>query len=270
MNKIYTLLLVLVIACSSGELKLNEHLTIEDLRFPDFERELVRQNKIRSTYFLARNPYLKWQFGNFFNSWDTIPYLNWKYDTIGVIRYDTLGRTIFTDRERYGIFTYKHDTLGVLTDRVKKEYDSHFRYTCRYTFHPDSLILKQYWSYAGYHYKNIFFFNSSGEVIREFNDDFYNNGGVTRKIYEYDGGRLMSEVETLDSAGKVILRRITKIYYSLSYKVDSAVSFIESETHGKYLKGKYKQVSYYDSAGLKQKSVLADTLVILFRHSGEL
>jgi YD repeat-containing protein len=95
------------------------------LKFGDFEREFIAKNKIDTTYIVAKNPTMKWKFGELLGSSidDTTQYLNWKFMDAGFVSYDSLGRTISDQSMRWRDYRYFYDSLGLLDSIVYRDWD---------------------------------------------------------------------------------------------------------------------------------------------------
>jgi hypothetical protein len=266
MKRFLLIILPLLTGCS------NPKLTVRDLIFPDYERPFVSRHNVDSTIYFGKSPYVKCVFGNTVPTWDSAALTNWKFQPVGHLCYDSLGRVIENDTERSDRFRYGYDSLGILN--FKDCFYTDIRWlmhsTCK--FLPDSLILYQYWTlHSSLYYTSRFKFNSQGFLVEEFNDNRNNTGGITRttlRSYEYDEDRLINMTERICRNSKVISESTTQIYYNKSNILDSTVFYINSDTTAGYSdsKGKYKMVTYYDSLGLRIKSVLHDSLEIKYRH----
>lgn len=266
MKKILAALLILT-SCSDREL------TVRDLVFPDFERLFIQKNNIDSTIYLGKNPHVKWVFGNSIATWDTVGFLNWKFQPVGHLCYDSMGRVIKDDTERYDTFRYGYDSLGILNFRNCQYWDIRWVMNSTYKFSPDSLIMHQYWTLrSDLYYTARFKFNSNGYLIEEFNDDRDNNGGITRttlRSYEYAKDRLIKMTEQIHRNSQLVSHSSLDIYYDKDNILDSTVFYIDSDTIDDGYdesKGKYKMATYYDNHGLRVRSILKDTLEIRYRH----
>jgi hypothetical protein len=265
MKKILVAILILT-SCSDRDL------TMKDLVFPDFERPFISKNNIDSTIYFGKNPYVKYVFGNNIPAWDSIGFLNWKFQPVGYLRYDSVGHLIEDNTERFDTFKYGYDSLGILSHRNCFYTDIRWIMNSTYKFSADSLTMNQYWSLpSGLYYTSRFKFNAHGYLIEEFNDDRDNTGGITRttlRSYEYIDGRLVKMTEQIHRNRQLISRSSLDIYYDKYNILDSSVLHIDSDTTDGYSdsKGKYTMVTYYDSVGLRSKSILKDTLEIRYRH----
>jgi hypothetical protein len=269
MKKILIAIFILT-SCSDREL------TIKDLVFPDFERPFISKNNVDSTIYIGKNPYVKFVFGNTIPTWDSVGFFNWKFLPLGHLCYDTLGRVIENDTERYDTFKYGYDSIGILNYRNCFYTDIRWIMNSTYRFNPDSLTMYQYWNLpSGLYYTSRFKFNSKGYLIEEFNDDRDNTGGITRttlRSYEYDDRRLVKMIEQIHRNRQIVSHSSLDIYYDKDNRLDSTVFHIDSDTTRGYSdsKGKYTMVTYYDSAGLRSRSILKDTVEIRYRHARRL
>lgn len=185
-------------------------------------------------------------------------------DTVGIIVYDSLGRQIFNKTEPYVFNRYHYDTLGIVDSRVFHDWDIRITYNSQYTFKPDSLILDQDWyTVRNEHHFSKFQFDNLGRLIQEVNNDDYNEvtDKVTLRIYKYVKNKLVEQTETVCSYEKSLLDRTTNFYYSTDHDLDSTVIHFSSDNTA------YRMVTHYDTLGLRAKSILNDTAVILYQHS---
>lgn len=266
MKRIWPLSLFIVLSCN------NTDLTLHDLNFADYEREAIKANEVDTIYFMAKNPDVKMGYGDLIPTWgDGMKRLyNWKYEDVGFYVYDSLGRLVH-ERAIYNR-QYSYDSTGVLNYIIFHDYDVIQKYSSTYHFNKDSMVIRQRWDVQGwhgdrptYHHKSIFRFDSKGLLVYEFNDDNYNTGGRTTTIqrnYKYESEKLRSEEELVSVNDTLRLRKITHIFNRPSGKIDSTVSEIyhKDSSH-------YKFVTLYDSSGLKSKSIVKDSITILYRHT---
>ena len=268
MKKPYVVILLVFLNCGC-----KTDLTIRDLKFADYERESIAANKVDTTYLIAKNPFIKWSYGELIpsNIGDTTRFMNWRFEDVGFVTYDSLGRLVCDESKRWKTYSYLYDSAGILNFTIYREWDVRLEYSSTYKFFPDSLVLHQNWRDQGWQMQgpqqqhiSIFRFNSQGQLIHEFNDND-NTVGITRathRIFNYKNSKLRMIEEQILVNDSVSFRRDTELFFSINGKLDSTVAEIYSKNDGQY-----KMVTMYDNQGLKSKSILMDSLVILYRHT---
>lgn len=262
MNKHFVSILILILGCAT-----KPTLTVRELKFPDYEKDNLSLNNIDTTYFIGKNTLVKWSYGELVNgdANDTAKFFNWKFEKVGFVKYDSLGRAIRDETKRWKTYTYQYDDFGILNYIVYRDWDVTPKYKSTYTFLPDSLILYQHWTQdSKLHHVSKFLFNDEGLLTEEFNNDNDNTGNITRnthRIYQYTDGKLIIKKETIDIDGITDVETNTTLYYSGQSRLDSTVCQVQSKKEGSY-----KMVTYYDNLGLKLKTVLMDTVLIQYLH----
>src|SRR5687767_12707029 len=94
-------ILVLGLSCST-----KETLNVDDLKFPDFERQAIANSSIDTTFLISTN----WSFRN-------------GRDTIGMVCYDASGRIIADYSNKWDSFKYSYDSLGFPQYRYYRDFD---------------------------------------------------------------------------------------------------------------------------------------------------
>jgi hypothetical protein len=261
MKNSFLLITIVVFGCHSRQLK------IEDLKFGDFEKEGIAKNRVDTTFLIAKNPAVKWKYGELVYAidGDTTDFFNWKFMDVGFVVYDSVGRLIRDESMRWRDYRYFYDSLGILDSVVYRDWDVRPKYSSTYEFYADSLVLIQNWTERGdIHHICRFKFNDKGELIEQYDDDDENNS-TRREAYrsfEYDNGKMKSRNEKIFRKGKLESETKTRMYYSNYSQLDSTVAEVNSKEEGIY-----KMVTYYDTTGLKTQTVLMDTVTILYRHT---
>jgi YD repeat-containing protein len=202
---------------------------------------------------------------------DTTRLYDRQFYATGFLVYDSLGRLVCDKTERWRTYRYQYDSSGILNHITFRDWDVTPKYRSTYTFYPDSLVLYQYWKdHEGPHHKSIFRFDDLGHLIREYNDDNRNTGGITRKTFrgfEWVNDTLKTIDEKTFVNDSLHYHCSTKLHYKKG-KINSAIAEIDSKDNNSWrMTGKYKMITTYDTAGLRAQSVLADSIIIKYRHT---
>jgi hypothetical protein len=266
MKRFGVLILLILSGCNHKDIK------VRDLDFADYERESVQLNKVDTTYFIGKNPRIKWNYGELVSSYASRTTLNnWKFEDVGYVTYDSLGRLTSDNAKRYKDYEYSYDTSGVLNYVIFRDWDVRPKYNSTYRFYTDSLVMYQNWNHQGWQksrpfhsHTSIFRFNNQGQVIHEFTDNTDNTGGIIKRTYkkfDYSNSQLKFKEEKVFIDDTLDYQQNMELFYSKTGILDSTVSKVFSKDDGLY-----KMVTFYDDKGLKSKSVLMDTIFILYRH----
>lgn len=255
MKRISVVLLIFSLGCHSSELEITQ------LKFGDFERELIAKNHVDTTYLIAKNPWIKEKYGELVYG-DRTEFFNWKFNDVGFVVYDSQGRLIADESMRGEDYKYFYDSMGIRDSIIWRDWDIFLRYRSAYQFYPDSLVLLQTWNEGRYtRHIHRHKFNDIGELIEE---EVTEDSGrpITYRTYEYEDGKMkLKDEKSFDNEGNLVSETRTLLYYSNLSQLDSTVSTVNSKEEGVY-----KMVTYYDSTGLKKQTILMDTVTILYRH----
>jgi hypothetical protein len=272
----YCLALFGLVLFSCGEVNNSKHLpkrrlSLSDLSFPNIDGRSIRDNRIDTVFLLSADRYVKLAFGKQIHFSDTVTILDRKVHRVGYMVYDSLGRPIFNNAERWDAYTYGYDSAGILTDINYQEYDVTYLYTSKYKFDSDSLILHQNWTnikFAGGLSTSKFEFDSIGRLVQESAIEKYPvSNGVRRilKRFKYRGPNLIEEYEQIYEDEKSMSEKSIKIYYKNDNLVDSTLTTYagKKNDYGR------KIITYYEK-GLKAKSIVNDSLLITYGYSKKL
>ena len=266
MKRFGVVVLLILVGCNHTDLK------VRDLDFADYEREFIHANQVDTTYLIGKNPIIKWNYGELVSSYLSSTTLNnWKFEDVGYVTYDSLGRLTSDRAKRYKDYKYSYDTAGILNYVAFRDWDVMPEYSSTYQFYTDSSVLYHDWKREGWQsgepfhsHTSIFRFNNQGQVIHEFTDNTDNTDGLTKRTYkkfDYSDSRLKFKEEKVIIDDTLDYRQNMELFYSKTGVLDSTVSRIFSKTDGQY-----RMVTFYDDKGLKSKTILMDTVVILYRH----
>lgn len=108
-EEIWCTSLLILVGCNHKDLK------VRDLDFADYEREFINANQVDTTFLIGKNPIIKWNYGELVSSYASRTTLNnWKFEDVGYVTYDSLGRLTSDNTKRYIDYEYSYDTAGVL------------------------------------------------------------------------------------------------------------------------------------------------------------
>ena len=237
MKRFGVLILIILSECNDKDIK------VRDLDFADYERESVRLNKVDTTYFIGNNPRIKWNYGELVSSYASRTTLNnWKFEDVGYVTYDSLGRLTSDNAKRYKDYEYSYDTSGVLNYVIFRDWDVRPKYSSTYKFHTDSLVLYQDWKDQGWQksglrhsHTSIFRFNEQGRLIHEFTDNTDNIRNITKRTYrkfDYSNSRLKFKEEKVIIDDTLDCQQNIEFFYSKAGILDSTVSKIYSKEEG--------------------------------------
>lgn len=275
MKKLFIFGSIIMCACS-GKSDLN----VSDLKFADYEREAIALNHVDTTFLIAKSPFLKVGSGQLVSDYDgdTVRFFNWKFADVGFVVYDSAGRMVSNHTDRWKTYWFEYDSAGIMHYVKFRDWDVVPKYSSSYKFYPDSLVLHQQWNDQGWkgsgprpHHVSTFRFNAYGQIISEFNNDNGNMGNIKRatyKTFDYENSQLKRIHEKCFINDSLDYAKDTELFFSDS-RLDSAVAIISASVSliGEKVTGTYKMTTVYDSTGLKQRSVMMDSVVLFYRHT---
>lgn len=272
------LLIVFTIFISGCSTK--RDLTVSDLMFADYEREAIALNNVDTIFRVAKSPFLKVGSAQLLSDYDvdTAQFSTWKFEDVGFETYDSKGRMVCNQTDRWKSYWFDYDSAGVMHCMKFRDWDVVPRYGSSYEFYPDSLVLHQQWYEQARdnngpipHHVSIFRFNGQGQLIAAFDNDSGTMDNIKRETYktfDYENSRLKRIHEKCFVNDAIDYAKDTELYFS-NTKLDSTVAITRSSAVrlGEKVTGTYKMTTVYDSTGLKQRSTLMDSVVIFYRHT---
>jgi len=206
------------------------------------------------------------------------PHFPFGKDTIGQIYYDNRGRVLEDHTNPWWSYIWNYDSSGIVTDLRERDWDYFNNYKIVYREVPDSLMVYQEFTDDGYTYSERYRFDKQNRLIERTlirENDIWNGyilyeiGGNKRikedfpeqhllKKYFYDDRGKASRIELWATGGEFPGKQWTQLFYYTGARLDSTVKIFDHYD--------YDVVSYYNSNGLEQKRVYADTLVLSFSH----
>jgi hypothetical protein len=241
--------------------KQNPTIRLSDLKFADIDKEYLTANKVDTTFLITNNEIL-----NLGGS-----------DTFGYRTYDKNGNLLIERIRQFGghFVEYEYDSIGFVK---YKNYDTDFsaKFKPTYKFLADSLLLYQFWT-GNDTDTCIFKFDNSGKVVEaiEYANDDHGRGRHYKTVYEYypSGLLLKKTVDLLVSMERqqryeleygtgLTTQNITTYFYTVN-KLDSTVTTFYFPTHQNQ---NYNSKTYYNSSGLRNKTVDKDTIITHYDH----
>jgi hypothetical protein len=232
-------------------------LTMADLKFADYEREFIAKNKVDSMYQIYNAKYFL----------DAIfPY---KYDSLGRILAEGNGSFIQTGKR------YVYDSLGFVIEEItRSDFTAKDFYT--YKFDEDSNIVDQYIRYSKQNKDTIvkyrkYYFDNKGREVERWKPIMDINEKVN---FYYDSKNRVVKIKTsLVGPAEVIKKMernhllphnesISLIYYNKTGLIDSVITQFKHFYKGRNQSSK----TYYDSLGLRYKTIEYDTIIINYKH----
>jgi len=248
--------------CSNEQTK---PLKLSDLKFPDVEKEAIKRNNIDTVFLISKNVLLNLRLFNIVG-----------HDTIGFNNYDAFGNILTEQRKEFdGHFVqFEYDSLGFLKHKIFST-DVELQYKVDYQFNSNNRMFQQFWTYK-YHTDTSFYkFDIHGKLISTDESNHATLGVHMRTKYDYNERNLLitktdsflfsrndSAFYKLNQGEKANfpVKNITKYHYS-GNKIDfTDCTFYFSSNSKK----NYTEKTYYDELGLKNKTVLMDTLVTTY------